>query len=502
MRRTSRTIGRGAPRPPLARRAVRAGARIAGLASLLAVTGCVHRMSEVRTAPGAPPGPAIPWTPQPGALPAPPPAVPATPIPADLLKTAQNWGLNDLIDLALRNSPDTRVTWSAARSAAAALGAQRGAYYPVVFGQEVTNRTKGSAVGGQFTFLTTNTEPSVVLNELLLDFGGRKAAVEEARQALIAADWSHNAAIQDAVLRVEQAYYQYLNARTLEKAEAAAVKEAQASLDAATLRHDAGLSTLVDILQAKTGLSQARLSHETVQGQIQTIHGVLATALGLAANTGFEVEIPEQDIPLQQGTEEVERLIAEAQARRPDLAAARSFVLKTEAHVRQVKSLDRPILSTSLNAGRIYYAPDYNYQDVYGAALTLTVPIFNGLTYHYNVFKAEADAETERARLDNLRQQVIFQVWSSYYSQKTATQRVATSRDLVESARQSYEAISARYRAGVGSILDLLTAEAALEAARAQETGARTDWFLAVAQLAHDTGSLWGPRASQGSDSP
>ena len=47
-----------------------------------------------------------------------------------------------------------------------------------------------------------------------------------------------------------------------------------------------------------------------------------------------------------------------------------------------------------------------------------------------------------------------------------------------------------RYRAGVGNIIDLLTAEAALETARAQEVQARADWFVSVAQLAHDTGSL------------
>jgi len=475
---------------------------LAGLAGFLGASGCLHQMSEVRTAPGTSPGPGAQWTPPADALPAPPATVPPAAIPDDLLKTALNWGLNDLIDMALRNTPETRVTWSAARSAAAALGAQRGAYYPTVFGQEVTNRTKGSAVGGQFTFLTTNTEPSLVLTDLLLDFGTRKSAVEEARQSLIAADWAHNAAIQDAVLRVEQAYYQYVNARILEKAETAAVKEAQASLDAATLRHDSGLSTVVDILQAKTALSQAQLSYQTVQGQIQTIHGVLATSLGLPANAAFEVEIPEQEIPLQQGSEEVERLITEAQARRPDLAAARSLVLKSEAHVRQMKSLDRPFLGVNLNGGRIYYVPDYNYQDIYGASLTLTIPVFNGGTYQYNVFKAQADAETERARLDGLQQRVILQVWNSYYNQKTATQRVTTSRDLLESARKSYEAVSARYRAGVGSILDLLSAESALEAARAQEAQARTDWFLSVAQLAHDTGTLWGPKGSAGSDTP
>ena len=47
-----------------------------------------------------------------------------------------------------------------------------------------------------------------------------------------------------------------------------------------------------------------------------------------------------------------------------------------------------------------------------------------------------------------------------------------------------------RYKAGVGSILDLLTAQSALAEARSQEAQARSLWFLSIAQLAHSTGVL------------
>ena len=47
-----------------------------------------------------------------------------------------------------------------------------------------------------------------------------------------------------------------------------------------------------------------------------------------------------------------------------------------------------------------------------------------------------------------------------------------------------------RYKAGVGSILDLLTAQSALAEARSQEAQARSLWFLTIAQLAHSTGVL------------
>jgi outer membrane protein TolC len=76
---------------------------------------------------------------------------------------------------------------------------------------------------------------------------------------------------------------------------------------------------------------------------------------------------------------------------------------------------------------------------------------------------------------------------------RTAAQRVHTSRDLLESAGQAAEVTSGRYKSGVGSILDLLTAQRNLALARAQDVQARSDWYQSVAQLAHDTGVLLPP---------
>src|SRR3989442_12242720 len=96
------------------------------LAGLFSAAGCVHEMSAGRTEPGIAAGPGVPWTPPAAAERTPAPAPVPLQIPPDLLKTAQGWGLNDLIDLALRNNPDTRAPWLAAPPAAADLGRQRG----------------------------------------------------------------------------------------------------------------------------------------------------------------------------------------------------------------------------------------------------------------------------------------------------------------------------------------------------------------------------------------
>src|SRR5713101_9725469 len=44
------------------------------------------------------------------------------------------YGLAELIDIAERNNPETRVAWERARQAAAAVGLSESAYYPFIVG--------------------------------------------------------------------------------------------------------------------------------------------------------------------------------------------------------------------------------------------------------------------------------------------------------------------------------------------------------------------------------
>ena len=65
-----------------------------------------------------------------------------------------------------------------------------------------------------------------------------------------------------------------------------------------------------------------------------------------------------------------------------------------------------------------------------------------------------------------------------------------TAGDLIASAQQSSEVARARYKEGVGTVLDLLAAQSALASARAQQVDARLAWSVSLAQLAHDAGVL------------
>lgn len=426
------------------------------------------------------------WTPTADAV---PPASPKTEtaLPAGITADTPVT-LAQIVDIALTNNPTTREAWLNARAAQAAAGSAESLYYPEVD----LNATliKGQTVSeGVPASKSVALAPSLSLSYLLFDFGGREATVAQARQALIAADYLHNQAIQDVVLRTEQAYYGYLESKALLAAQDATLKERKTELDAANSRHDSGVATIADVLQAKTAFSQAELTRESIEGALRTIEGSLATAMGLPAATHFNIgELP-LEIPSQRVSDHVDDLINRAVAGRPDLAAARAEAEGAHAHIQAVRSQYKPSLSVISNLGRTYFDGGF-LSTPYAFGVGLRFPLYTGGRNTYDLRQAELQSQVAAENVRAIEQNVNLEVWTSYYTLQTATQRLGTARDLLTSAQQSADVAQDRYRAGVGSILDLLTAESALENARAQEVQSRADWFVAVAQLAHDTGSL------------
>jgi TolC family type I secretion outer membrane protein len=441
---------------------------------------------------GAPPSPSTPWKPPPGAIKQEAAVIPAVAaaVPADLQERIRQLSLVDVVDLALRNNPATRASWAQARAAASLFGSARGAYYPTIDGAGTVARVQSPATSTRPAGKRTEYGPSIALNYLLLDFGGRSGSVETARQSLFAANLAHNATLQNTVLQAEVAYFTYMANLALLAAQRSAVADAQANLTAAQRRNTVGLATIADVLQARTALSQEQLNLETIQGNLQAARGSLASALGLPANLPFELEPLPAEIPVGMITQSVDSVINDALRHRPDLAAARAQAAAASAQVRVARSAYLPSLTVGSDAARTYSSPPTFAGPSYRVALGVAIPIFDGFSRQYDVAAARAQADAASAFADQARQDVITQVFVSYYALQTAERRVATADDLLATAQQSERVAAGRYREGVGSIIDLLTAQTALANARAQQVQSRWQWYTALAQLARDAGVL------------
>lgn len=400
------------------------------------------------------------------------------------------WTLADLIDVALDRNPLTRGAWEQARAAAARYAGERSAYLPAIDANANYLRQKSATGPGRAQSEVRSYGGTLDLSWLLFDFGGRESAVAVAHEALRAANWTHSAALQDVIYSVELAYFDYTTARALVAAGSSSLDEARQNLAGAEARHASGVATIADVLQARTALAAARLGLDEAEGQRSISRGALATALGLPANLTFEVAPDTLAPPVERTLEAVEAYLARARAERPDLAAAEALADQARAVARRTRAEGYPSLSAAGSLGRTYFDALDRDQPTYSATLRLNVPLFTGFGHQQDVRAADAEARAARARADRVAQGVGLDVWTSYHELKTATQRVATTNELLTSATESHDVAAGRYRAGVGDILDLLQAQTALENARALQVRSRADWYLAVARLARDTGTL------------
>jgi outer membrane protein TolC len=251
-----------------------------------------------------------------------------------------------------------------------------------------------------------------------------------------------------------------------------------------------GLATVADTLQASTALAQAELSLLTAQGQVQTARGGLASVMGIPADSPFEVAAAPGPLTVQTVAAGVDSLMTRAVRERPELAAAQAEAAGAAAQIRVARAAALPSLTLGGNAGRNFSDVSTQNGNTYGLSVGLSVPIFSGFARRDAMRAARATLEAAQARVDATRIQVANEVYTSYTSLQVAAARVRASAQLLASAVQSEEVARGRYREGVGSIIDLLTAQNALAAARAQDAQSRWVWQTALAQLAHDVGTL------------
>ena len=462
-----------------------------------ALSACVTGPPSIEGVAGAPPQPNAYWKPPASATapvrtPAPAPVAADTTGPALDAQRLGSLTLADAVDIALRNNPATRLSWAQARASADVYGSARGALLPTLTGSETITRTRSIAVPGRLAGERSQYGPSLNLSYLVLDFGGRAGGIEAARQTAIAAGLAHNATVQTTVLQVETSVFSYLATRALRDAQRTTMQEATANLGAANDRHDVGLATIADVLQARTARSQAQLDLETLEGQLNVSRGALAVAMGLPANT--TVDLPDEPAPdtsaIDAVTSSVDALIDTATNDRPDLQQARAQARVAAAQLEQTRAARLPSFAFSATGGHT----DSDLSGFAGNSYTLSfgvsIPLFTGFSRQYDVRAADAQLAAARARAELTRQQVALQVFTSYYAMRTAGQRVRTAADLLASAEQSEQVARGRYTEGVGSIIDLLVAQSALASARAQAVQARWQWRTAMAQLAHDAGVL------------
>jgi len=397
--------------------------------------------------------------------------------------------LAQCIKISLTRNPETRESWQRARSAAAGVGRARSAYLPSVDFTAGAGRSdtvtldQESAAGPADTY-----DAAFGLRYLLLDGGTRSAGLKGAAADLLEANFRHNATLQDMALKVEEAYYQLLAARELERVAEQTVRQTLYHVEVARARYKNGLVAKSDVLKAETEKADADLLRVRARSQVRIARGNLANVMGLKPSESFEVA----ELPRNQHHREltdINRLMAEASTRRPELRAALAGIEANRMKVKAAGARYWPEVAINADYGwrDRSFVPD---SDEWSLGLGITWPLFDGLDREYTVQKANSDLAASVAVYEERLRGVELDVWTSYARFIEAGEAIKAAQALVDSAEESARVTEGEYKNGTASIIDVTDSQTSRTTANVRFVQVDLDWYTALARLERAVGRM------------
>jgi outer membrane protein TolC len=407
--------------------------------------------------------------------------------------------LPELINLAELHNPETRAAWQRALVRADELGIARSAYYPTLEAAVFAASIRQPALIGEYFHRQTIAfvRPTLHVQYLIFDLGGRSGAVDVAKAALLIQNFEFNDTHRRLIYQTASAYFRLLNAKGQREAAEISLKNAETVESDAENRLRNGLATRPDLLEASAARAQADYDLQATVGAEQIAQGDLATTMGLSADAQFHVQsISEIPIPTSAAdalSEEIERAFQQ----RPELLADMARIRAAHGELKQARSSYFPTLHFAGDSG---LARGYGQQDLYpghyaegetwSANLELRWTLFDGARREKQIAAAKANMSAADADLHALRDQIEQEVFASYTNLQTALRQQQAATALLEASTQSYEAARQSYNLGLRSQLDVISAQKNLAQARYEDVAARSGLLLQVSDLAFRTGDM------------
>jgi outer membrane protein TolC len=419
---------------------------------------------------------------------------------------AKIYSLAELIDLAETHNPETHFAWERARMQAAALGVARSELFPILAAAALsqTNREETYLETRFFRQTFQDFQVALDLNYTVFDFGARVDRIAAAKAEVLAANFDFNDTHRRVIYRVEQAYYQLLNASGQEDAAQASLSNARGVQQSAEERLNNGLATLPDVLEARSATATAEYEMQAAVGAEEIAQGNLATALGTSPTATIHVETL-NDLPTPDSIgDSVASAINRAVAQRPDLMRLVAELRSSNARVKAARGAYYPSLSVDVNpvAQSLYGLQQtlpWGHTAGFTGGLTLSLnwTVFDGGARKDKVVQAEANVRAAEAQASAARDEIANQVWAAYSNLNTAFRQRQAATALLEAASQSYDSALESYNDGLRNFLDVTAAQRALAQARSTDVLARTEVLTAFADLAFRTGDSIQPAATR-----
>jgi multidrug efflux system outer membrane protein len=408
--------------------------------------------------------------------------------------------LRKVIELALANNRDLRVSALNIVVARAQYGVERAALLPHLSANvgESASRTPASVSGFGQTLTTHDYSANLGVASYELDFFGRvRNLSEQALQQYLSTEEARRAAQISLVAEVAGDYLTLEADQERLRLAAITLKSQQLSYDLSKHRFEAGSASGLEMYQAQTTVESARSDVAVFTSQVALDQNALALVVG--------AHLPDELLPQQQAdsvttlTDIPPGLPSDLLQRRPDVLEAERTLRAANANIGVARAAFFPQITLTASAGSASANLSGLFKggsSAWSFAPQLTLPIFDGGINRANLDIAKADRDIAVAQYEKAIQTAFREVSDALAQRGTLDEQVAAQQALVDASAKSYRISDARYKQGADTYLNALISQRSLYTAQQSLITTRLSKATNLVTLYKVLGGGWQPEGA------
>lgn len=309
-----------------------------------------------------------------------------------------------------------------------------------------------------------------------------------ARQAVAATEAEQESVAQTAAQRAAVAYLAAARAAETLHAREEDARLAGELLELAEAQLQAGVSTAIDLVRARTQKVTADGQVLLARTSAEQAQIALARAMGMEPSARFTLTDGLDAAPvLGIAPAAADSAVGVALGRRPELRQLAAATAAAQASRRSIRAerLPRLALVADYGASGLHVGDAIATRQV---GLAVSLPIIDGLGHEARLHEQDARLREAALRTADLRQQVAAEVDAALLSIATGEQQVAIAEERVDLAQQELAQARERFSNGVAGNIELINAQASLLHARDAVIEARFGQAAAAVDLARAVG--------------
>ena len=268
----------------------------------------------------------------------------------------------------------------------------------------------------------------------------------------------------DIRVAVAQAYVQILyNMEILDVAEAR-IEIDSLQVERLELMLQNGKTSAAEVAQQKASLAQSKYQKIQASNNLNISLLDLSQLLELPSPEGFSIVRPSPSAMEPRLLDSAEDIYQSAVAVKPAILAEQTRLDVASTRINMAKNSILPTISLSGGLGTNYYtASKYpsssfssqiknNFSQYVG--LSLSLPIFSRFQNRNSIRTANLNYRTQELQLENTKKSLYKEIQQAYYNALASQEKYFSSSQVLESSRQAFELVSAKYENGKANITE------------------------------------------------